>query len=115
MRVRTVALALALVPVTAGAAELVPPSDLAASWFNGKTITSTNEKGRSTKLTFAADGKVTLQDRRGKTQQGTWHTSADGFCMTTAKAKRESCYIAIKDGDAIKVIRAGRNDFTWRH
>jgi hypothetical protein len=114
MLVRTVALALALVPMTAGAAELVSPNDLAAGWFNGKTITSTNEHGRSTKLTFAADGKVTLEGRGGKDRQGTWHKTSDGFCMKIADAKRESCFIAIKQGDALRVVRAGA-PFTWRH
>ena len=113
MLVRTVALALALVPMTAGAAELVSPNDLAAGWFNGKTITSTNEHGRSTKLTFAADGKVTLEGRGGKDRQGTWHKTSDGFCMTLGQAKRESCYIAVRDGTAVKVIRAGAGSFTW--
>ncbi|HVV94586.1 MAG TPA: hypothetical protein VHD15_14330 [Hyphomicrobiales bacterium] len=114
MLVRTVALALALVPVTAGAAELVAPSDLAAGWFNGKTITSTNSRGQSTSLMFTADGKVGLKDRQGKGQQGVWRKTADGFCMKLANAKRESCYIAIRQGDAVRVIRAG-GAFTWRH
>jgi hypothetical protein len=113
MRVRSMVLALMLVPVTAGAAELIPPGDLKSTFFDGKPIHSTTAKGRvGGEVVVTADGKVTRTGRRGPVT-GTWRMSDDGFCMTLGQAKRESCYIAVRDGTAVTVIRAGAGSFTW--
>ena len=114
MRVHAVVLALTLVPVTAGAAELVAPQTLKASYFDGKAITSTDGHGRKSIFTFSADGKVTRKTTRGLASEGTWTLSADGFCMKLGKAKRDSCYIAVKGSDGgIRVMPTGKNSFAW--
>jgi hypothetical protein len=113
MRLRTVVLALLLVPVTAGAAELLSPQDLKSSYFDGKPVTSTDARGHKSTFVFTADGKVTRTSGHGRTSDGTWTLSDTGFCMKIDKAKRDSCYIAVKDAGGLKVLHLSRSAFQW--
>lgn len=113
MRVRTIVLALLLVPVTAGAAELVTPQDFKSGYFDGKPVTSTDARGHKSTFVFTVDGKVTRKTERGRTTDGTWTLSDTGFCMKIGNAKRESCYIAVKDTGGIKVLHISRGAFEW--
>ncbi len=101
------------VAAPAFAVELVQPADLGRSLFDAKPITTTDSKGRSSQLTFAPGGTLT-RDRGGKSSEGKWRLSDDGFCMQLGQAKRESCYIVLKqeDGRFSALKRAGE-PFTW--
>jgi len=97
----------------AQAAELVTPAELQRSYFDGKPITTTDAKGHEAKVTFSTDGKVTRTTSRGRSSEGSWTASADGFCMKMGKAKNASCYLAIRDGKAVKIVRRSGSDFSW--
>ncbi|MFC7052371.1 hypothetical protein ACFQI3_06680 [Hansschlegelia quercus] len=100
---------------SAAAAELIGPKELEAGWFDGRTISTTGPRGGKSQFVFAKDGKVTRTGgRAGSSGDGTWRLDDDGFCMKLGQAKRESCYLAMKDGDgALKVIRRSGGAFTW--
>ena len=109
--------AAALMPTLAGAAiaaELVPPSLLDTQFFNSKPITTTDAKGRVSRIAFTPGGTLTRTSSSGKESQGTWRLSEDGFCMQAAAAKRESCYIVVKrdDGTFAAMKRSGQ-PFIW--
>jgi len=105
-----------LVPVTAGAAELVSPQTLKSSYFDGKAVTSTDARGHKSTFTFGVDGKVTRKTERGRTTEGNWTLSDDGFCMKMGNAKRPSCYVAVKNNSgAVKVLHTSTKGFTWTH
>ncbi|BCJ92397.1 hypothetical protein IZ6_31320 [Terrihabitans soli] len=109
--------AAALVPSLAGAAlaaELVPPSLLGANFFDAKPITTTDAKGRVSKIVFTPGGTLTRTSSSGKESEGKWRLSDDGFCMQAGSAKRESCYVVVKrdDGRFAAMKRSGQ-PFIW--
>ncbi len=96
------------------ALELIPPSDLNQSFFDARPITSTDAKGRDAKLVFAPGGAVTFTNASGKASEGTWRLSDEGFCMTVGSAKRESCYIVVKQSDGkLSALKRSGQPFTW--
>lgn len=115
MRSRLVGLVLLLAAGPVAAAELVPPKDLQASWFDGKAISTTGPRGGKATMTFTADGKVTRTGgRAGGARQGTWRLDEDGFCMRLGEAKRDACYLALKNPDgSLRVVRRSGGAFTW--
>lgn len=108
--------AAALVPSLAGAvlaAELVPPTLLDANFFDAKPITTTDAKGRVSKIVFTPGGTLTRTSSSGQESQGTWRLSDDGFCMQAGTAKRESCYVVVKRDDGkFAAMKAGQ-PFIW--
>jgi hypothetical protein len=109
--------AAALVPSLAGvaiAAELVPPTLLDTNFFDAKPITTTDARGRVSKIVFTPGGTLTRTSATGQESQGTWRLSEDGFCMQAASAKRESCYVVVKrdDGKFAAMKRSGQ-PFIW--
>jgi hypothetical protein len=109
--------AAALLPTLAGAviaAELVPPALLGTSFFDAKPITTTDAKGRVSKIAFSPGGVLTRTSAKGEASEGKWRLSEDGFCMQAGTAKRESCYIVVKrdDGKFAAMKRAGQ-PFIW--
>ena len=54
-----------LLSVTAAfAAERMAPSDIQATFFNGKPFTASTTSGTQFKMTFTPDGKMTRQPRK---------------------------------------------------
>jgi hypothetical protein len=109
--------AAALVPSLAGAvlaAELVPPAHLDTAFFDAKPITTTDSKGRVSKIVFSPGGALTRTSAKGEASEGKWRLSEDGFCMQAATAKRESCYVVVKrdDGKFAAMKRSGQ-PFIW--
>jgi hypothetical protein len=98
----------------AAAAELVGPKELDKAWFDGKAITTVGPRGGRSELAFSRDGKITRTGgRAGSAAGGTWRLDDDGFCMTLGEAKRESCYLAIKEADgSLRVVRRS-GAFVW--
>lgn len=101
--------------VPVAAAELIQPGELQKSYFDGKPFQTKGARGPGATFTFSADGKVSRKSggTRGTVTEGTWKLSDTGFCMKIGKAKNESCYIAIRDGAAVRVTRVGATAFTW--
>ena len=98
-----------------GAAELVAPATLGASFFDSKPITTTDARGRASRLVFAPEGTLTRTSASGRASEGKWRLSEDGFCMQVGKAKTESCYIVLKrDDGTISALRRSGQPFTWQ-
>src|SRR5580693_6986215 len=75
------------------AAERMAPSDIQATFFDGKPFTASTTSGTQFKMIFTADGKMTRQPRgkSGKKSSGTWKLDASGFC-TSWKGTETNCY-----------------------
>lgn len=98
----------------AAAAELIGPKELQAAWLDGRTVTTTGPRGGKSEFAFSADGKVTRTGgRAGSPGVGTWRLDDEGFCMKLGQSQRESCYLALKDGESLKVIRRAGGAFVW--
>jgi hypothetical protein len=96
------------------AVELVPPTTLGTSFFNSMPITTTDAKGRTSQISFTPGGTLTRTTATGRTSEGTWRLSEDGFCMQVGNAKRESCYVVLKRDDGkIATIRRSGEPFIW--
>ncbi len=85
---------------TAFAAEPMAPSDIQATFFDGKPFTASTTSGTQFKMTFTPDGKMTRQPRgkSGKKSSGTWKLDSTGF----ARAER------VPKPTATLSFRAGR-------
>jgi hypothetical protein len=99
---RTGPLVLATVLLSASAAfgvERMAPSDIQATFFNGKPFTASTASGTQFKMTFAPDGKMTRQPsgKTGKKSSGDWRLDDSGFC-TTWKGARTNCYTVVPSG-----------------
>ena len=108
--------AAALLPALAGAviaAELVPPTLLDTNFFDAKPITTTDAKGRVSRIVFTPGGTLTRTSSSGKESQGTWRLSDDGFCMQAGTAKRESCYVVVKRDDGKFAAMKRGQPFIW--
>jgi hypothetical protein len=100
MRAASLALAGILLSASAAfAAELMAPSDIQATFFDGKPFTASTTSGTQFKMIFTADGKMTRQPRgkSGKKSSGTWKLDATGFC-TSWKGAETNCYTVVPSG-----------------
>jgi hypothetical protein len=81
------------------AAEPMAPSDIQATFFDGKPFTASTTSGTQFKMIFTADGKMTRQPRgkSGKKSAGTWKLDTSGFC-TTWKSAGTNCYTVVPSG-----------------
>ena len=97
---RSLVLAGMLVSVAAAfAAERMAPSDIQATFFNGKPFTASTTSGTQFKMTFTPDGKMTRQPsgKSGKKSSGTWKLDTSGFC-TSWKGAETNCYTVVPSG-----------------
>lgn len=78
------------------AATRVSPSDIQATFFNGKPFTASTPSNIKFTMVFTADGKVTRepQGKSGVKGEGTWKLSKDGFC-TTWKGSKAGCFTLV--------------------
>jgi hypothetical protein len=100
MRAASLALAGILLSASAAfAAEPMAPSDIQATFFDGKPFTASTTSGTQFKMMFTADGKMTRQPRgkSGKKSSGTWKLDASGFC-TSWKGAETNCYTVVPSG-----------------
>jgi hypothetical protein len=100
MRAASLALAGILLSASAAfAAEPMAPSDIQATFFDGKPFTASTTSGTQFKMIFTADGKMTRQPRgkSGKKSSGTWKLDASGFC-TSWKGAETNCYTVVPSG-----------------
>ncbi len=76
------------------------PSDIKATFFNGKPFTAVSLSGTKFTMTFTPDGKMTREAlaQSGKTNVGTWKLVAKGFCTSWERAK-SNCFTVIPNGD----------------
>jgi hypothetical protein len=81
------------------AAERMAPSDIQATFFDGKPFTASTTSGTQFKMIFTADGRMTRQPRgkSGKKSAGTWKLDTSGFC-TTWKGAGTNCYTLVPSG-----------------
>jgi len=81
------------------AAEHMAPSDIQATFFNGKSFTASTTSGTQFKMTFTPDGKMSRQPsgKAGKKSSGTWKLDDSGFC-TTWKSAGTNCYTVVPSG-----------------
>jgi hypothetical protein len=101
--VRAGPLVFAVILFEAGAAfagEPMAPSDIKATFFNGKPFTAVSLSGTKFTMTFTPDGKMTREAlaQSGKTNVGTWKLDAKGFCTSWERAK-SNCFAVIPNGD----------------
>jgi len=100
MREGPLALAGILLSASAAfAAERMAPSDIQATFFNGKSFTASTTSGTQFKMTFTPDGKMNRQPsgKVGKKSSGTWKLDESGFC-TTWKGAGTNCYTVVPSG-----------------
>jgi hypothetical protein len=100
MRASPLVLAGMLLSVSAVfAAEPMAPSDIQATFFDGKPFTASTTSGTQFKMIFTADGKMTRQPRgkSGKKSSGTWKLDTSGFC-TSWKGAESNCYTVVPSG-----------------
>ena len=102
MRARPLAVASILLVCgnAAFAAELMAPSDIKATFFNGQSFTASTPGGTKFTMTFTPDGKMTREPlaQSGSKDTGTWKLNATGFCTTWQHAK-PSCFTVIPKGE----------------
>ncbi len=81
------------------AVERMAPSDIQATFFNGKPFTASTTSGTQFKMTFTLDGKMTRQPKgkAGKKSSGTWKLDDSGFC-TSWKGAGTNCYTVVASG-----------------
>ena len=100
MRAASLALAGILLSASAAfAAEPMAPSDIQATFFDGKPFTASTTSGTQFKMIFTADGKMTRQPRgkSGKKSFGSWKLDTSGFC-TSWKGAETNCYTVVPSG-----------------
>jgi hypothetical protein len=100
MRAGPLVLAAVLLPASAAfAAEHMAPSDIQATFFNGKAFTASTASGTQFKMTFTPDEKISGQPsgKAGKKSSGTWKLDDTGFC-TTRKGAGTNCYTVVPSG-----------------
>jgi hypothetical protein len=76
------------------AADPMAPSDIQATFFDGKPFTAATTSGSQFKMIFTADGKMTRQPhgKSGKRSSGTWKLDTSGFCTSC------NCYTVVPSG-----------------
>jgi len=81
------------------AADIMSPSDIKATFFNGQPFIASTPSGTKFKMTFTPDGKMTRESlaQVGNKIGGTWKLNANGFCTTWQRAK-PNCYTVVPDG-----------------
>jgi len=101
LRAPPIALASTLLTASMGlAAEPMSPTDIQATFFNGKAFTAATPTGTKFKMTFAPDGKATREPlaQPGTLTTGTWKLTAKGFCTSWARAKA-NCFTIVPSGE----------------
>ena len=101
MRARPLAVASILLVCgnAAFAAELMAPSDIKATFFNGQSFTASTPGGTKFKMTFTPDGKMTREPlAESGSKNTTWKLNATGFCTTWQHAK-PNCFTVIPKGE----------------
>ena len=92
MRASPLLLAGMLITVSAAyAAERMPPSDIQATFFNGKPFTASTTSGTQFKMTFTPDGKMTRQPsgKGGKKEFRHLETGHLGFLHELERCRNE--------------------------
>jgi hypothetical protein len=99
MRAALVLTGILLSASAAFAAEPMAPSDIQATFFDGKPFTASTTSGTQFKMIFTADGKMTRQPRgkSGKKSSGSWKLDSTGFC-TSWKGAETNCYTVVPSG-----------------
>lgn len=99
MRASLLVFAGMLFSASAFAADRMAPSDVQATFFNGKPFTASTTSGTKFKMTFTGDGKMIRQPsgKVGKKSSGTWKLGTSGFC-TSWKGAESNCYTVIPSG-----------------
>ena len=98
----------------AAAAELVGPKQLQQEWLDGRSVSTVGPRGGKSEFVFKPDGKVLRAGGRAGASEGTWRLDEDGFCMKLGQARRESCYLAVRQADgALRVMRRSGGAFVW--
>ena len=99
-----------LVASAAFAADPLAPSDIQATFFDGKPFTASTPDGTKFKMTFTPDGKM-IRDplaHTGYKNNGTWKLDAKGFCTTWQHAQ-PTCFIVISNGENKWSVQKGAN------
>jgi hypothetical protein len=101
MRATSLAIAVLVLKTSAAfAGQLMAPSDIKATFFNGQPFTAASPSGTKFTMTFTPDGKMTRQDlgQSGKTKVGIWKLNAMGFC-TSWEREGSNCFTVVPSGE----------------
>ena len=97
MRASLLVLAGMLITVSAAyAAERMAPTDIQATFFNGKPFTASTTSGTQF-VTFPRRNTRQPSGKSGKKSSGTWKLDTSGFC-TSWKGAETNCYTVIPSG-----------------
>ena len=82
------------------AGDIMSPSDIKTTFFNGQPFTASTPGGTKFKMTFTPDGKMTREPlaQSGNKSSGTWKLNANGFCTSWQRAK-PNCYTVLPGGE----------------
>ena len=101
MRAGSILIAATLVQISvAFAAEPMAPTDIKATFFDGKPFNAASPTGTKFKMAFTSDGKTTRQALAppGKKNVGIWKLNAKGFCTSWEHAG-SNCFTVVPSGD----------------
>ena len=78
------------------AGQPMAPSDIKATFFNGRPFNAASPSATKFTMTFTPDGKMTRTALApsGKTNAGTWKLNAAGFCTSWERAK-PNCFTVV--------------------
>jgi hypothetical protein len=82
------------------AGQPMAPSDIKATFFNGRPFNAASPSGTKFTMTFTPDGKMTRQPliQSGKTNVGIWKLNASGFCTSWEHAG-SNCFTIVPSGE----------------
>ena len=108
-----------LLSASAFAADRVAPSDVQATFFNGKTFTASTTSGTQLKMTFTAGGTMTRQPsgKAGKKSSGTWNSTRRAFARVgkapkpIATPSSQAARISGRSRKAPPPLQCGPNSF----
>jgi hypothetical protein len=85
-------------------ADVLSPSEIEATFFNGQPFTAATPSNVKFKMIFTADHKMTREPlaQSGAKSEGTWRLTKEGFC-TTWKGSKSNCF---------RVSTAGENKWS---
>ena len=97
MRAGPLAIVVVLLAASAAfAGEIMTPSDIKGTFFNGQPFTAASPSGTKFTMTFTPDGKMKRQalSPAGKMNVGTWKLNAKGFCTSWERAA-SNCFTVV--------------------
>ena len=75
--------------------------------YTGNTAIGTSPSGRTFRVYYGKDGKVSYKDSKGLSQKGKWVITDNGMMCYDWRHWKDRCYAHRKDGDSYQSYREG--------